>query len=218
MIFKKTARGKKRQKKKKEAGRLTEKDIKERLENGWVRCIIIFELAGKPKQHVEETLRAYMENIKRDARISMLAEEYAETEEHEDGIFSTFCEAELLVQNLEVLTWLSINFSPASIEVIEPTVLSHKASELTSWYNDLLSKLHEVSTVLREERSINRHLTESLNALIKNAIKAALRAEERDAKGLEAWLGIPAQQLAPFLKHLVEKKEVVESGGSYRLP
>ncbi len=224
MIFKKGASRKKKTKgkvaKKDAAARepLSEKEVRERLLNGWVRCIVIFEIVGKPKQHIEETMRAYMENIKQDARIAMLAEEYAETEEHEDGLFSTFCEAEMLVQNLEVLTWLSINFSPASIEVLEPPKVSVKANDLTSWYNDLLSKLHEVSTVLREERSVNKHLTESLNALIKNAIKASLRSGSRSAKGLEEWLGIAEQQLKPFLQHLVDKKEVLESDGEYRLP
>lgn len=197
--------------------KLTDGEVKQHLVEGWIRCIVIFELAGKPKEHIEETLKAYMENIKRDERVALLAEEYADTEEHEDGMFSTFCETEMLVVNAEVLTWLAINFSPASIEILEPQELRLSSGDLTSWYNDLLSKLHEVSNVLREERSINGHLTESLNALIKNAVKLALRIEDRDAAGIEEYVGIPAKQLEPFLKHLVEKKEIEESDGTYRL-
>ena len=196
---------------------LTSKEITDRLKKGWIRAIIVFELVGKPQAHIEQTIRGYIDTIRRDERIAFLNEEYAESEEHEDGMFSTFCETELLIDGLETVTWLSINFSPASVEILEPPELRIKDTELTNWYNDLISKLHEVSNVLREERSVNSHLTVSLNALIKNALKAALENDARTVEELSKILGIHHEQLAPFIKHLVEQKTLVAEGKSYRL-
>jgi len=177
-----------------------------------------FELAGKPRAHVEGTLNAYILNIKNDGRILSLNEEYAEPIEHEDGIFSAFVEMEALVQDLETLTWLAINFMPASIEVQEPERVPLEARIVTNWYNDILSKLHELSTILREERAVNTHLTEAMNALIKNAILAGVRGGPKTAAQIQGITGIVEEQLAPFLKHLVEKGRLKEKDGAYALP
>ncbi len=193
-------------------------EIRERLRDGWLKALITFELVGKPREHIEETLKAYLANIKNDSRILGLKEEYADAMELEDGLFSAFCEFETLVEDLEALTWLAINFMPASIELLEPGRPSLESRTVTNWYNDLLSKLHETSNVLREERGVNRHLTEALNALIKNGILACVRSGEKSPKALQEWLGIPEEQLAPFLQHLVEKKRLVERNGAYALP
>lgn len=212
---KKSTKEKKESKKTGQPAKLSEKDVKERLQQGWARAIIVFELAGKPKEHIEQTLPAYIENIKRDERVAFLSEEYGDIVEHEDGIFSMYCETDLLVQNLDTLTWLAINFSPASIEVLEPGEFTVPQNDLTAWLNDLLSKLHEVSNILREERSVNNHLTTSLNALIKNSIKAALREGPKDIKELEEVLGIHHEQLKPFADHLVEKEQLTKEGDAY---
>ena len=197
---------------------LTPGEVKEKLKEGWTRCILTFELAGSPREHVEETLRAYILNIKTDGRVLCLREEFADALEHDDGVFSAFVEMEALVEDLETMTWLAVNFMPASIEVHEPEKLSVQARVITNWYNDLLSKLHELSTILREERAVNQHLTEAMNALIKNAILAGVRPGPKTAKELQAITGITAEQLEPFLKHLVEKKRLAHKGSAYALP
>lgn len=200
---------------KKESRVLSEGEVRQKLREGWIRVILTFEIAGKPKEHVEKSLEAYLLNIKGDPRIGAIKEEPGETEEQEEGIFSAFAELEAVIEDLETLTWISINFMPAAIEVLEPDTLSFAARELTNWYNDLLAKLHETSNVLREERAVNHHLTQSLNALIKNAILAALRDGRKSGEELASITGIKEKQLEPFLKHLTEKGQVKEKDGTY---
>jgi len=193
-------------------------EIRERLQQGWLKVFITFELAGTPRQHVEETLRNYIASIKESDGIASLSEEYAEAMEHDDGMFSAFVEMEALVKNPEQLTWIALNFMPASIELLEPEELHLGSVVVTNWYNDLLSKLHEVSNVLREERNVNAHLTEALNALIKNAILLAVRDGPKAKKEIAVSIGIQEEQLDPFFIHLVEKKRLAEKGGKYSLP
>lgn len=201
-----------------QAAKVSDAVIREKLRAGWVRAIIVFELVGKPREHIEQTLQAYVASIKSDGRVLSLNEEFADALEHEDGMFSAFVEMEALVQDVEALTWLAINFMPASIEVVEPEQLALGARDITNWYNDLLAKLHETSNILREERGVNSHLTEALNALIKNAIIACLRGGDKNKEELEAMTGIAHAQLAPFLEHLVAKGKLLQKGTQYALP
>jgi hypothetical protein len=198
--------------------KLKQSEIRERLQGGWLKIFITFELAGKPREHIEETLRAYIITIKADERIISLNEEYADAIEHDDGMFSAFVEMETLVRDAETLTWIAINFMPASIELLEPAELRLGGATVTNWYNDLLSKLHEVSNVLREERNVNAHLTEALNALIKNAVLLAVKDGPKSGKEIAATTGVQEEQLEPFLTHLVEKGRLAEKGKKYSLP
>ena len=196
---------------------LKEAQIREKLAEGWYQVLITFEIAGKPKAHVEETLKAYMTNIKEDERIKPITEDYAEPMKQDGGMYSVFCELETMVQDLDVLTWLSINFMPASIEILKPEKFSIEARYLQNWYNDLLSKLHETSNVLREVRSVNSHITQGMNALIKNGILAAVAAKPRGGKEIAQLLGMPEKQLTPFLNDHVEKARLLKEDGKYKV-
>ena len=119
---------------------MKESHIREHLQKGWIRCIVTFEIVGKPAKHVETALAGFLDNIKKDHRIAIIQEEILPPEEMEDGMFSAIAEEEILVKNLETLTWLSINFSPASIEILEPTELEVQSRDITNWLNDSFSK------------------------------------------------------------------------------
>jgi hypothetical protein len=196
---------------------MKDSQIREHISKGWVRALITFEVVGKPKKHIEQALAEYIDNIKKDERIIMLKEEREDAIEHEDGMFSTFSECEMLAKGLETFTWLCINFSPASIEILEPEELRIEERELTNWLNDLLSMVHEIGTNYRSVKSAKDHLTVALNELIKNSIMLSLKSGPLDEKALAAGIGIEATQLAPFLKFLVEKQRIQKNGALYQL-
>ncbi|MBR9703710.1 hypothetical protein GOV10_06730, partial [Candidatus Woesearchaeota archaeon] len=153
---------------------------------------------------------------KKDGRVTLLAEDYAEAIEQDDGVFSTFCEAEMLLSSIDVLSWIAINFSPASIEILEPSEKTLKAAQITSWLNDLISKMHEMGMEYRGALQKNKALNLSMNALIKNAIISATETEERNAAELQKIVGIHKDQLKPFLDNLVEKDRLTEKKGKYK--
>ena len=203
--------GKKKSEKKRQAEELYEK-----LERGAIRTIITLEVVGKPKEHVERSLKEYVENLKKDSRIMFLKEDFGEAIE-EDKLWSAFCELEVVVNELSTLVWVCINFSPASIEIIEPGEKRLSAAEITAWINDLLSKLHEVSAVHREVLQKNNSLNESLNALIKNAIVTSVEVGPLSAEEISKRVGISHKQLEPFFTHLLETKRLKQEGDKYTL-
>ena len=196
---------------------MKESQIREHTSKGWIRTIITFEIVGKPAGHVEKALTEYLENIKKDDRIIMLREEHEPAIEHEDGMFSAFCESEMLVKDLETFTWLCINFSPASVEILEPDDLVIEARNLTNWINDLVSRLHEISTGYRTMSAAREHLTIALNELIQNSILLSLRSGEKTAEDISKDSGVYTEQLAPFLKHLTDKGKITVTGKRYTL-
>jgi hypothetical protein len=196
---------------------MKESQIREHISKGWVRAIITFEVVGKPAKHVEDALTRYLDNIKKDERIVILKEDREAAMEHEDGMFSTFCEAETLVQDLETFTWLCINFSPASIEILEPDMMEMDARNLTNWLNDLLAKVHEIGMSHRTNIGSVEHLTVAMNQLIQNTIILSLKSGPKTEGELEQDTGVYAAQLEPFLKHLIENAQIMQSGEKYIL-
>jgi hypothetical protein len=197
---------------------MKESQVREYLTKGWIRAIVTFEIVGKPKEHIDQALTGYLDNIKQDHRIVFLKEDREEAMAHDDGMFSSFCETEMLIQNLETFTWLCINFSPASIEIIEPDEIVVQSREVTNWLNDLLSKVHEIGTNYRSHKAANEHLSIAMNQLIQNIILLTLRTGTKTLKDLERETGILEEQLEPFLTHLTAKGELEDLKGAYALP
>ena len=42
--------------------------IKQKIEEGWIHCIFIIEMLGKPKEHLEKTLKGYISALKKDVK------------------------------------------------------------------------------------------------------------------------------------------------------
>lgn len=186
-------------------------------ENPKIKFLITFEIVGKPKEHVENSIKEYMENIKKDARIEVIKEDIAEAIELDDGMFSTFCESEMAIKDLNVLTWLAVNFSPASIEILEPNSIGFSAANMTLWYNDLLSKLHEISTNMRATTQKNKILSLSMNTIISNFIITVLESSPKDEKTIAKLMGINEKQLNPYLQYLLKEEKIIMHEGKYAI-
>jgi len=195
---------------------LSQNALAEKLEDGWVRAIVTFEIVGKPQSHVENSLKVYLENLKKDVRIEVLSEETAEAIEEED-MWSTFSEVEMLVDEMNTLTWIAMNFSPASIEIQEPAQKTVQIAEMNAWLNDLLSQLHTIATETRDTKAKFAKMNESLNALIVNLVLTALETGNYSGEELQKKCGIHAEQLQPFLDHLVKRERIKKAGDTYSL-
>src|SRR3989344_8045496 len=101
---------------------------KQMLMDGWLKCRVVIELMGKPKEHVEQTMQKYVEKIKSEPNISMLGVQLADatlidTKAQEEGqekqMWTVFADMEMLMKEPGVLTTFCLNYMPASIEIIE---------------------------------------------------------------------------------------------------
>jgi lambda repressor-like predicted transcriptional regulator len=195
---------------------MKDKELKEFIAKGHILCRVIFEMAGNPKAHVEETLRKYIAAVKEDPDYIFMNEEYAPCEETSDGIWSMFFEAEVLAANFEKINLLCFNLSPASVEILEPESFTLTQKNLTDWYNDIISRIHEVSISLKNLSSENGVLKINLNRSIKNGIIMTL-SEPKTIDEISQKVGVDKENLQQFMDALIKEKNIIFDGTKYSL-
>jgi len=193
---------------------MDEKEIQKRIKQGAILVYVSFEIIGNPKEHVEKTIRGYVNNIKGDSQITVLSEEYGEAEKTPGNLWGVYADTEMLINSLDKFIWLCINFMPASIEIIAPEELKFTEKDLTNWLNDLLAKLHEISHTVRQANIHKDAVTKGMNALIQNSILLAAEHYHTPDE-ISKKLGIQEKQLEPFFKSLVKKGRLERKGNQY---
>lgn len=192
------------------------KEIKQRVADGWIRATVLFEIAGNPKKHVEDTLKLYLDNISQDESIITLKEDLEEAINIEDqGVYSTAAEVDYLIYGLDKLTWFAFNFMPASIEVSDPGELTFSDKDFNNWMNDLLAKLHEVNTAHTGLKTEHQALVKNLNAAIRNNIFLAVDAGASAAEEIGKKAGMSAENVKKFLDKMVEEGKLSVKDGRY---
>lgn len=191
------------------------KEIKEFVESGYLRVNVLFEVVGNPKEHVEAMIKKVMEGVSSEKKIKVVSEEYGSAEDAGDGLWGTFCEADLLLKDINVLSWLAFNFSPASVELIEPKQVILKDKQMTDFMGELLSQLHQNNLVSIQARSDAKGLLLSLNALMRNAILFVISAGSKSAEEIGKILGVDEKGAKSYLDAMIKEKTVIESNGLY---
>jgi hypothetical protein len=193
---------------------MEESDIAKAIRKGAVLAQVSFEVIGHPKEHVEQSMNEYLKNLKADSDITFVSEDIGEAEDIGGGLFSTFADTELLFKSLEKLHWLCVNFMPANIDIISPSELKFTDKDLTNWLNDLLAKLHEVSTNYRQLASKESAFVTNMNAMMHNIVLLACESyhviEEISSK-----TGIAADELEKFLDSNVKSGKIIFKDGKY---
>jgi len=192
---------------------MNDKELKEYISKGYILCKAIFEMAGNPKDHVEKTLKEYINTVKEDPDMIFMNEYWADAEEN-NGIWSIFYESEILVSSLEKLNILCFNLGPASVEIMQPENMHFTDKRLTDLYNDFISKVHEAGMSLKALTSENELLKVNLNRAIRNCVVLALN-EPRSANEISEKTGIDTEHIQPFLDALIKEKSLVKDGEKY---
>jgi hypothetical protein len=195
---------------------MKEKELNEKIEQGYLKIRVIFEIIGKPKEHIEQTMKAYLENVKAENGIITLHSEVEAGEELEDDMFGVVGEVELLVPSIDKLSWLAINFSPASIEVIEPEKIIFQQKDINHWANDFLAKLHEIGILQKSAKSQQEGLIRNFNAMTRNAIILCLN-EPRDEEYLAKKIGMNIEHTQKFLEALIKEKRIIKEKNKYKI-
>ena len=120
-----------------------------------LRCKIIIEVLGKPKEHVEESIRDYVEKIKKDTGFIVLNADFAASEEKEEGLWATFVELDMVVKGLPKLIAFCFDYMPSSLEISKPEELLMQKSTIEDLMNDLQARLHAVDMVVKKQKNEN---------------------------------------------------------------
>jgi hypothetical protein len=164
-----------------------------------VRAVLILEIMGRPAEHLKESFRGYLDQLKQDQRIQLISEQVHEPKKVEgldEGVemYTAFAEVELKTFNLISLAEIVFDYMPSSVEILEPEEVTFNIGEANNFLNDLAGRLHKYDEIAKISKIQADQAVKKFNELYK-----MMRAEAQ------------ARQKAMIGEKTEEKKEEVKS-------
>jgi hypothetical protein len=194
---------------------MNSEEIKEKIYEGGVHFKVILEMMGKPKEHVEETFKQYLEQLKKNEHITVLEEEFNEPKEVEGGMFSSFVEMELLADDLSNVVWFCFDYMPSSVEVYEPQELKYKSHDFTDFLNDLQARLHQMDMTVKTVNATNLKLNKNAESLLRNSIALSIELGRDTPEEISKSIGVHLDGTKNILNQLEMHGALIQSGGKY---
>ncbi len=182
-----------------------------------IRCRAILEVLGKPKEHVEKTIKVLVEKVKEREEISVLNEKYADIKQEGKTMFSTFVELEMVIKGIAALTGFCFDFMPSSIDIEKPERLTVKNRHISGIFNDMQSKLHNVDMIAKTLRAERDFLKRNLNTMIANIITVLIKLNKNNLEDLSKFTGINEEELEKHLEKLIEEGKIKKEEDVYQL-
>lgn len=127
-----------------------------------IKIRTVIEIAGFPKEHIEETMQKVVTTLRQDKEVVVLNVSIAETQQVKT-MWSTFCEFELQFSTEQQLLTFCYDYTPSYIEIIEPLEIVMNSTDFGSFMNDFLGKLHQYNAVITNVNAENMILKDRLN-------------------------------------------------------
>jgi len=181
-----------------------------------IRCRTIIEVLGKPKEHVENATKEYIEHIKKDSELVVLSQEFSEIRE-QGKLWSQFVELDLVIKGAQKLISFCFEYMPSSLEVLKPESLSLANAELSSFLNDLQARLHNVDMIVKQLKAENDFLRHNMNAVLHNTVLICLRMSKLSLEQLSQVTGVEKKELDAFVEKLLKDNKIKKENELYSL-
>ncbi len=145
-----------------------------------LKILMVIEVLGSPKEHVEKAMKEIIGKLESDKRVKLLSHTTYDAEEQElsaddkelvkktpgaalkeNKLWSTFTDIELLVP-LNIIPNLCFDYMPSSIEILEPIEMKLKTVELTDFFSDIQAALHKFDMMVKNLNAENTLLKRAL--------------------------------------------------------
>jgi len=181
-------------------------------------AIAIVEIMGKPPEHIEKTLKMYVEKLRKEKKdIKILEEDYAPAEEKKDNIFVTFVELKLEFKDISDVVWFGIDYMPASIEILEPDHFQYSSRDFTHFLNDMQMKHHKVDMIVKQLNAENDKLKRNALNLMRNLIRIMLKDGPKPLAEMAKVAGTSVQSMERFAESMLKEGKLKKDKLMYSL-
>ena len=139
-------------------------------ETNGISAIIILEIIGRTKEHLNETLENIIKEIDNEKRINVKSKKINEPILIKDqkDFYTSFAEIEVEVKKILDLAILIFKNMPAHVEIIYPEIIALQNNDWNDILNELARRLHgydEIARVIQTEKGI---LEKKLREVLEN--------------------------------------------------
>lgn len=173
---------------------------------------VIIEMLGAPKEYIEQTMKSYVEKLKKEK--SVVKTNIVEAEPVEK-IFSTYAELEMRFKDLSELLDFCFESMPSSVEVVEPSELNIPLNKLNGFLNDLQARLHEADAIVKTNKMTQQSLDATATNMFRRFLVTLVEHGHKTPSEMSHYMGVHPSKLIPFLAKLVEDKKLKKEGDNY---
>jgi len=159
-----------------------------------IRANFIIEMMGRPKEHVEKTMKELINQIRERKSISIINEFIHEVKEIESNkeekskkisvsqkLFTTFAEVEADFDNVEELVKMAFVYMPSHVEIISPNEILFDKIKIEEIITGIILKLHKYDEVAKKLAMENQILGNKIRELLEKEIQEKNK-KEKDEK------------------------------------
>jgi hypothetical protein len=176
---------------------------------------LIVEMLGKPKEYIVKTLAAFVSRFEKDLEITK--KEFADPVEQAGGMFSVFCELEIMFRSIDELFGFCFDAMPTSVEILDPEHVDFPANRLSDFLNDVQGKIHQTDKAVKQLSAKNEQLDTNATHILHNFLLYMIEEGPKEIEFLSPRIGLPSKQVEKFLSYLIEQKKVVKEGNAYKI-
>src|SRR3989338_9029992 len=117
-----------------------------------IKAILIFEMLGRPAEHLSSTLEKFIDRIAQEKDLEMTNRKINEpkkVEQSQRELFTIFAETEITFRNLMALIRVIFIYMPSHVEIIKPDELRIKNFDFNSLANELVRRLHQYDEITK---------------------------------------------------------------------
>jgi hypothetical protein len=189
---------------------------KERIEKGHLLARVIIEMLGAPKEHIEDTMKKYIESLKDREGVEVNKTYIAETELREDKkLYSNYADLEIWFDGIDTLLGFCFDALPSSVEIIEPAELKFKANKLNNLINDLQAKLHKVDMVIKNRNAEQAVAAKNFKTIIDNFVMYAVKDKPKKADELAKVIGFDKERIEKWADELAQAGIITKKDDVY---
>lgn len=144
-----------------------------------IKATLIFEILGRPKEHVIATLEQLITTIGSEKNVEVTHKKIHEVKLFEnkdkDGniihneagkeLYSTFAEVELEAKTLFILIGICFKYMPAHIEIIEPDEFVINNFDVNLLLNEIAAKIHQYDALAKTAMMQNHILAQKFQEM-----------------------------------------------------
>ena len=123
-------------------------EISEKINKGWIQANLLFEILGRPKEHIIEVLDGLLIQLSKEKDVEVIKKKIYDPKEQKD-LFSSYAEVEVITRTLQKLIEIIFDYMPSSIEITAPDNIPFKPCDANSVLNDLATRLHQYDMGVR---------------------------------------------------------------------